>query len=410
MPYRNRRRVRRKPRARTRNRYVRRKLQSGKQSRANYGSYYQAAASGAKAAYRAAKLYDKFRKQSRAPISGAPQVLQDYRRLGIKYGRKISTTRRAKKLTRQNINTTIYSLRDYGIWGRGRGAVEIGSFQPGIAGTQVTMPVHLWELTTMPQGSGTSVVYGANFYELRFDNETAAAEPEFYTDKGTGMTLVNSINEGSSIYSKERMLYPTYYSEQEDMTLQLHHGRKDSFLEKFMAKFILNGPVTRPVKWCIQLCQFSDEVTPGADNGSETYRNFWQQMAKPYGYSPIESGPRMELRKHFKVLKSYYCNMDSPESSEDHVVSRMQQVDFNAHLNRRCNYRWDWRGDGVSITDVDIPEDNTGTTMFSPHVHPKARVYIMVRALTQFRPGGGWTSGTMPSYDIKIDVHHKSLD
>lgn len=404
--------------SRTKRKYgsKRRRLQS-KGNR--LGTVAKTVYSGAKYYYQKAKEYDRMRKaqaQGNRTAFNFPksqQVLQDYRRVGVRFGRKISAAKRARKLTRQNVNTTILSLRDYGSWGRAYGNVTIGSYQVGIAGTELTCPVHLWDVTTLPQGRSTATSVGASFYELRFTSENSNANPAWYTSVGGNIVPVNDIQMASTTFAKERNLYPTYQSNTSDITIPNHSGGKDSFLEKINAQLVLFGPRTKSVKWAIQLVQFSDEVTPGVGTGiydSQVARNFWQAMAKPYGYSPIETGPRMELRKHYKVLKSYYCNLDSPESTEDHLQSRVQHVDFRAHLNRKCNYRWNWIGDGVNMSTDDIPEDSALPTVFSTHVHPKARVYIMIRALCQQRPAEDWDSLYFPSYDIKLDTYHKSLD
>lgn len=404
MPY-KRKRTRRNKKAK---RNVRRRLQS-RPKRTDYQKYAGAAMAGAKYAYQAASMYNTYKKEQAKYQKASPQIEQDYRRVRVGFGRKISTAKRARKLTRQNINTNIYTLRNYGAWGRGSGNVTIGSYQPGLAGTEIMMPVHMWDLTTLPQGRSSSTVHPNNFYELAFTNETSSGNPNWYTYVNGVYQLVTGLSDAAVGYTEEYQLYQTYTRDADNITIPAHEGGADSFIEKFNAQIVLNGPTQKACKWCIQLVQLSDEVTPGVDTGSEVYRNFWQQMAKPYGFSPIETGPRMELRKHLKVLKSYYCNMDSPESNEDHLNARVQHVDFRGHLNRKCNYRWDFRGDGVNLSADDVPED-TQTTVFSTHVHPRARVYIMIRALCQQRLNQDWAASFFPSYDIKLDVYHKSLE
>jgi hypothetical protein len=345
---------------------------------------------------------------------GDPQIHQDYRRTAVQYGKPASAAKRAKKMAKTNQTKSVLSLYDYGSWNRGRGQFGIASAQPGAAGTEYRAPVHLYDLTCVPQGAvgaPTTLKYPTTFYELFFTNETDSATVRWYGKRdslnpGRITTLVSN----TPTETKNRCFYKTYASRTNEFTnANLSGYGAKSYISKFSAKFILNGPQEGPTKWCIQLVQLSEEVVPGVE--TELATAFWQACAKPYGFSPLEAGPSRGLRKHLKVLKSFYCAMDTPESSEDHVTSRMRQVDFDGHLNRTCNYRWDYAVDKVGMTEADIPEDDdVGTEVNSTHVHPNARVYIMVRAMSKFTPLESWSQQKHPSYDIKLDVTHCSLD
>jgi hypothetical protein len=64
----------------------------------------------------------------------------------------------------------------------------------------------------------------------------------------------------------------------------------------------LNGPQQRSKKWRIQVIQIFDEVTPGiTDDYSNAANAFRQAMARAFGFSPTETGPRMKLKKHIKI-------------------------------------------------------------------------------------------------------------
>lgn len=348
-----------------------------------------------------------------------PQINQDYRRTAVKYGRRYPVAKTARKLTRTNINKTVYSLRYYGPWNRGYGAIPIASNQPLGTLTAVECPVHLWELTAAPQGTPTEVSYPATFYRLFFNSEISSGTHYWRTYVGGSDLALNNFNEqDTTTFQKEYQLYPTYDSKRQyfDGTSNVNQDcgpGEHSFIESFKMKLILNGPQQRPTKWCIQLVQLSPEVTPGVPTTSphgNIADAFWQQMAKPYGYSPLEKGPQGKLRKHIKVLKSMYVTMDSPENSEDHLSCRMRQIDFSGFLNRRANYDWFYNTDKVGLNTDDIPENAAGAgDIRSTHVHPRARVYVMIRALCTLT-GTEWSAAQYPSYDILMDVTHKSLD
>lgn len=330
----------------------------------------------------------------------------------MNYGRPKSSAARARKLTRQNINRTVYSLRHYGPWNAGSGQVDIASIHT-TPGQELRTPVHLWDLTAAPQGGGTgsTIYYPAVFHELYFTNETDTAVAAWKTQLGGSKVAITDPEDTKTASLDKRYTFDqTYVSKMFDRTQPTHSGPGAlSYIEKVRANLVLNGPQTKATKWCIQLVQLSDQVTPGESGAMAT--EFWQSMAKPYSYNPLETGPRNHLRKHYKVLKSYYVNMDAPESTEDHVEARMRHVDIQAFLNRRADYRWGRNGDRVAMDGADIPDDDdiAAASLYLTHVHPKARVYLMVRALCTFSEVA-YSHSTQPSYDVKIDVTHRSFD
>lgn len=365
-------------------------------------------------------------KSSESSSSGAartvrldPQIQQDYRRSTIRYGKKKAIGTTARKLTRTQINKTVFSVRNYGAWNRGLGAIDIRSNRPS-AGAPVECPVHLWEVTGAVQanGSRTGVDYPATFYKLEFDDTGSSHTANFTTIVGGSTLNVTGFDTHSPVAQKDYSLYPTWSDQRKyvDVTSSTNSAfgvGANSYLESFKAKFVLNGPTQKSTKWCIQLVQLSESVTPGWASSNDTLATaFWEAIHKPYGFSPLDPGPASHLRKYLKVLKSMYVTMDAPESSEDHVSSRMRQVDFTAFLNRKCNYAWGHNEDLTNLGTDDVPENAelVNDREFSTHVHPNARVYIMVRALCTFRDLEIPTNAVYPSYDLLLQTTHRSLD
>lgn len=339
--------------------------------------------------------------------------MQDYVRSSARMGYKKSKATLVKKLTTATVNTTVYTMHNYGAWNRGEGILRLAANQPGLAGTALDMPIHLWDLTAAPQGSGTSLLRPAVFYNCQFTNETATGSVQWQTHVNGAVALATGLDQRATLGSINYNPTATYVTTQrEGVTAGFEGGPgATSFLEKVNASLILNGPQQRATKWLIQVVQLSEEVIPGANPDSSNVNTaFWQAMAKPFGYSPLETGPRMELRKHIKVLKSLEYLMDSPENSEDHLTARMRHVNFTMYLNRKLNYRWSHVNDLVAINAADVPIDS-GTASFACHVHPKARVFLMLRALCTFTgPSVAATNLIYPSYDMKLDITHKSMD
>lgn len=317
------------------------------------------------------------------------------------------------------MNKTVFSVRNFGAWNRGLGAIDIRSNRPA-PGQPVECPVHLWEVTGACQanGSRTGIDFPASFYKLEFDDTGSSHTANFTTIVGGSTVNVNGFDIHSPVEQKDYSLYPTwsdqrkYFDGASGINASFGVGAK-SYLESFKAKFVLNGPTQRPTKWCIQLVQLKETVTPGWAGTNDTVATaFWEAVHKPYGFSPLDPGPASHLRKYMKVLKTMVVTMDSPESSEDHVSSRMRHVDFTAFLNRKCNYAWGQNEDLTNLGTDDIPENGTlvAGQEFSTHVHPNARVYIMIRALCTFRDNEIPTNAVYPSYDLLLQTTHRSMD
>jgi hypothetical protein len=290
----------------------------------------------------------------------------------------------------------------------------VRSNQAGALGTAVVSPIHLWDLTAVPQGGGTNTRYPAAFYECGFSTESSNGNVFWTTHVNGAATSAFGLDQTGTTFNYGYNPSQTYTTKTQNLTANANHEGPgaNSILEKVKCTMVLNGPTARSTKWCIQLVQLSEAVTPGTELPSFTNEPtaFWQAMARPYGYSPLETGPRGELKSNIKILKTLEYIMDSPESSEDHLTSRMRHIDFSMYFNRKVNYRWGRNNDLTTMDTADIPIDAT-TQVFSSKPDPKARIYLMVRALcTYLGPNATPLNSLFPSYDIKLDITHKSSD
>lgn len=421
MAYRIRRsRYRRKP-------VTRRRLQVTKRSRLpgfSRAPWAKSIYTGAKLGRMAARAWSAKRKYESSSSSSGGQAgveLADYKRSRGKFGRRYSKARTGRKLLKQNQKVMKLCLRNYGPWNNGAGQIPIASMQVGGAG-QYTAPVHLYELTGCPQtydvGGNYGIKYPFTRYELRFSSVGSVGGTVDLQWIGWGAsgtpTLVSNMNQDTSSLSKDNHLYPIQLDNvgvdapgPNEINAHSLPGKK-SYIESVSAKLLLYGPQTQPVRWSIQLVQLSEEVTPGYAGTNLRSVAFWQAMAKPFGYSPLESGSLQNMKKRYKVLKSWSYLMDAPESTEDHLTARMRQVDLFFNLNRKANYEWMFNEDQVALAAEDTFESADGRDI-STHVHPKARVYLMIRALTPFKTTT-FDAVTNPSYDIKLITTHRNLD
>lgn len=356
------------------------------------------------------------------------QVAQDYRKQSERYGYRKSRRKLTSKLLKSELKYMNYSLRHYGIWNRGYGAVSVRSNQVGAENTQVELPVHLYDLTSVPNSkNATALSYPATFYKLFWSTQADTGLHKWETVLAGTATTVAGFGQSSTTADKAYCLYPTETNVHLKPALAADAINKiatpgaKSFLERINVKMILNGPQEKPTKWCIQLVQLKQEVTPGVVSTSPNTTNpfgpdmvdaFWASIAKPYAFSPLDNHLPVRLQKYIKVLKTYYISMDTPESGEDHLKARMRHFTLNAYLNRTCNYSWGTEVDRIAPVGVDIPENgyasNSNENMTC--VHPNARVYLMIRALCEFQgPNVSPTDAMFPSYDIVLQTSHRNI-
>jgi len=370
-----------------------------------------------------------------SPSRTVTQTTQDYRSKTSSYGYKASTKALTTKLLKQEIKYATYSIRNYGAWNRGFGAIQIIANQAGADNTRVDMPVHLWDLTAVPQGNNsTSLQYPATFHQLYFTSQATTANHVWETRiGGSAASQVGNFVTRSNMIDKPWSWYPTDGNTSLRPSLAASELNKivapgaKSVLQRVVVKMILNGPQTKPTKWCIQLVQLKQDVTPGVSNTISTSNPnginptgilladaFWQTIAKPYGFSPLDSNMPRRLRQYMKVLKTWTVVMDTPESGEDHLKARMHHLTLNLNLNRACNYLWGSDLDKIQMNAADIPENgflNNADNEYVCQVHPNARVWLMVRALCEFQgPNVGASEQLFPSYDVIMNATHRIMD
>lgn len=410
----------------------RRKLQVVKNRVANAKRTLGAMYAAGKAGVKAAGIYNRWKRRRTGSSSDSSgyagyspvNTLADYSKRYYRVGRRYSASKRGRKLVRKAVGYRKYGLRDYGAWNASNGQRFLVSRQPGALGTEIEQPVHLWDLTGVTQTiltAGTTagdVVFPATYMVLKFSDETDSAAVKWqYYDPTSGLQNVPH-TQGVLMTQADRSsnLYMTYTSGSGQNLLNTGFASESAtgrdLLEDINVNMMCYGPTGQCTKWLIQLVQLKEDVTPGKQNTLATA--FWQSMAKPYGYNPIERGNRYLQAKYMKVLKSIYFEQDAPESTEDHLKTRMRHVMLKYFANRVCNYQWGMESDKVAMDRMDQFENarvETNTENHNTTVHPNARIYLMVRALTTYLgPNANLDVSKTPTYDITIETVHKKLD
>ena len=340
----------------------------------------------------------------------------DYSHVGANVGRPAKRRKVISKLLRQNLAKTTYQLTNMGSWSRGVGKLMLASNQRTGAGTYMEVPLHLWELNAGIQARGATTSYPVIFYKCGFSSEVAASVVSWRA----AITSATPVDAVTTLDSSRTTVAPGFnfsIVDKDSSVENLDPGFLSGvgargYISGAKMKMILNGPQQRSCKWVIQLVQLHEDVTPGVNTAEATA--FWQGMAKPFAWTPISDGIRASQKKYIKIMKTMTIIQEAPESDEDHLVSRMKHIDIMYHLNRTMNFKWGENSDKMDMVTDDQPI-NTNNSAYLTHVHPKARVYMMIRALCEFSAGTGAvpvdpSHSLYPSYDYNMKFYHKSME
>lgn len=358
------------------------------------------------------------RREKRKHPQAAHQYDIDFLSTKSKFGRRQTKAKRIKKLVTTDSRVDKYALRNYNAWGTGYGANVLQSVQVGAAGAQVESPIHLFDLSAVPQSdTAGAIMYPATHYVLNFSNETDTGVVKwlYFANAGGVLNQVPTDDSFSTTQNKERSFYlvdtdgrGTFATNAAQNNTQFPGAH--SILEKFQANLLFYGAQSHCTKFEIALVQLSDDVSPHQVSDRST--SVWQSMHKTWGYSPIETNNSRLVYKHVKFLKRETFMLDSPGAGDGDALSRIRQINFGGYLNRRCNYNWGKYTDRMNIGAEDTLENGVSTLNFATHVHPKARVYMMIRAMVPFKQvpvGTAIDYTTAASYDIHLSVTHRNL-
>lgn len=381
---------------------------------------------GARYGIKAARWYKKLRgsTRSREDAEQSHQTTADYKFSSRKYGRKLRTSVRSKRLLNQDQRVDKFNIVNYLPWGSGAGANYLQAIQPGLPGTEIELPCHLYDLTGLPQARQTGatsyhreVFFPATRYDMFMTSESSAAGVlwKYWASNGTAVTALADNDPGTSSMSKEKNFFPIqstgggYVPGVSTVNENYGLGEK-SFLESFSAKLLFYGCRQHCTKFRISLIQLKEDVSP--DQNTVLATSFWQAMMKQYAYNPIEKGNYPFIKKYCKTLKSMTFIMDSPTANDADQSARSREVDFKGFLNRKLNYRWGRITDTVHMFEEGTFEN--AEIPFNPlsfHPHPNARVYLMIQAMVpRVAPNGGpGALNTAASYDINLTVTHRNI-
>lgn len=317
----------------------------------------------------------------------------DYSKVSASYGRGQPYVRKQLALVNSNTERTVWVYRNINkAWGQA-GANVLASVQTGALGTAVAAPVHIFDLTCVPNANGTTAVGQTTGHALGFTNETASSSAT-WTSLSTNVV-------GSTQW--QAMTAPNANPE------RMEGGM--SYLDWVNCKLLFYAMSQFPTKLQIDVVQFRrDNFVPSPDSGTSTTEadSFWQSLSHSYMWNPIHP-VNGNYRKYLKVLKSITVEMDAKETDEN-TPARYKEVNLFLKLGRKLNYRWleqDLAGFNATGPAAEI---QINTTANQPRVHPRARIFLMIRSVTPLQfPLGTSTSANTVTYDISLTKKHLNL-
>lgn len=333
--------------------------------------------------------------------------MSDYSKVTCNYGRDLSALMRTMRIVGGNTEKTKWSFRALNKFGGTQGKASLKSIQTGLTGTAIYMPLHIYDLTCVNNSNSGTPIFPTIGNHLKFSTEldAIASTPvqaqweAIYQDLGSsnGAWIANTGPSGDTVV-------PTA------VTGQIEGG--NAFLDYVSVKLLLYGATAQPNKFLIELIQITkDDLVPNpeavqaAGVPTQLHTAFWQYMSKRFCYNPIDTN-NTNMRRYYKVLKSLTVEFDPKESSET-STNRYKEVRMFLKMNRKLDYRWK-EDDLIAMSTGDTQKNLASNQCY---VHPRARVFLMIRALNPFQgPSATSTAANTPTYDIVLDKVHRNLN
>jgi len=321
----------------------------------------------------------------------------DYSKVTSNYGKAQPYVKKQLSIVNSNTEKTVWVFRAINkAWGQ-LGFHSLNCNQPGGVLTSLFAPLHIYDLTCVPNANGTTATAQTVGYHLGFTNETTTASALWtpLTNNVTGSTQWIAMTSPNP--NPERM-----------------EGGQ-SYLDWVNVKLLLYAQTQFPTKVKIDLVQFTrDTLVPSPDAGTSTVEAdaFWQSLTHPYMWNPIHP-VNGNYKKYLKVLKTVVVEMDARESDEN-APTRYKEVNMFLKLGRKLNYRW-LENDLASFTGVNSNPAGTieaqiNTAANQSRVHPRRRLFLMIRSVSPLLfPNGVASAANTVTYDISMTKKHLNL-
>lgn len=256
----------------------------------------------------------------------------------------------------------------------------------------VTLPIHVWDITATANYIGTQVLYPDVGFALSRGNNNgdSLADTKILPSQGPdGVTVSNSqLREENTSGGFDDKPKRKCFHEYTHLKLNLYGVRK------------------RSTKFVCQLIQIKDTaadfITANSNNNEK--KKLYDYLARPFVFNNLQTGDP-QTKTDFKIIKSYEVNI-APNTNDQYdgvnATPHIHTLNWFIKHNRVRHY--DWKRD-VPATISQTPswdiELGSGHNL---RVDPKYRVYFVIRALSPDRRQVEYTEATdpisEPSYDL----------
>lgn len=339
---------------------------------------------------------------------------QLYSKAAYKFGRyKSKSLKNLYKTVNNNLHTNVHVYRALSPFTSVGGSTQLRNLRGGTAGTYTyEFPVHMFDLTCASNVINGVFTPGAPSYKV-LGSETPA----------TGLSPI-SFGQVDAISTETGGSLITWKTEATSGSSSSAIGfvpHNHSVLKWADIKLILHGAKNYPTKYDISLVQFKRRSVVPISNSAQPITfdgdtgdidEFYNYLYKPYTYSTIATEGATKFRKYFKTLKRVNFILQPRDSSDSGSVTPFKELKIFQKFDRPCWF--DWSGENTNIAGTDtvaIPNSNLAPNYtsreFSTSVYPTKRIFLMIRATSEFQTATPATpTDVWPTYDFSIRTKH----
>lgn len=266
------------------------------------------------------------------------------------------------------------------------------SFRQNAAGN-VMLPVHIWDITSLPNQADGVLTYPDAGYGLSVSNNTSTADATTYvlnSQDNAGVTRSNN---------------SAWVMENVSDTSRFGYACRKAYHHWTHFKLNLYGTRARATKFKVDLIMLNEEFADFIQGGTTNYdkRKLYDYLARPYIYNNLNSGDP-QTRDDIKLLKTYETTV-APITTDEYnagsSVPHMQTLSWFINHNRLRRY--DWRRDLGPGLDQNAAFDQEVSSGTDTRVDPKKRLYVVIRALQPQKRVAEFNVSTDPVYEPSYD-------
>jgi len=316
--------------------------------------------------------------------SGETHQVEGYTRKTTTLGRSPrQTLGQAWKMLKGNKKSTYFGMRQYNQFGGAVGQVPLHNTSN--AGASWLPPIVLYDLTSQPNVINNTLVYTTPCWKPVFTTVTDVAALQWAQN-------INAVQWAVENSATSAALLDTF-------------AGAECILDWAQIKLLFYAATTQTQRYQVDVVQIKDDrLVPDAANTSQFACAFWQAAVKKFAYSSLEPGAP-KYSRYFKILHSQTWIMDSKDTIETEQA-HMRELSVFLKLNRRCKFDWEDH-DRMNLLNV---EGQTNTDQnIKTTVHPKARIFLMIRAQSKYTSVYTHDPTIHPSFDIVLRTKMSQL-